>query len=73
MVQSTQDALTKANEFLSHYSQYLPEDYFDDNSSEEDYREQDFKQFASESLSAISGFFSKIKSTIQETKKPSSV
>lgn len=56
MVQSTQDSLSKANEFLSHYSQYLPDDYFEDHSSDDDFNsEQDLKQFANDSLSAISG------------------
>ncbi len=34
MLTNTQDALTKANELLSFYSQYLPEDYFDDDSDD---------------------------------------
>jgi len=54
MVQSSQDSLAKANEFLSHYSQYLPDDYFEEHSSDEE-SEQDLKQFANDSLSAISG------------------
>jgi uncharacterized protein (UPF0332 family) len=70
MMQGTQDALSKANELLSHYSQYLPEDYNYDSDEDYGYSDQDLEQFASKSLSAISGFFSKIKSTFEETKKP---
>lgn len=61
MMQQCQDSLNKANELLSHYSQYLPEDYFaydSDDTSSQGYGvdgEQDLEQFASKSLSAISG------------------
>ena len=71
MMACSQDALVKANELLSFYSQYLPEDYFNDEEDESfDATQQEFEQFANKSLSAISGFFSKIKNTFEETKKP---
>ncbi len=41
MVQSTQESLVKANELLSHYSQYLPDDYFNDDSDEDKSMEMD--------------------------------
>ena len=75
MVQSTQVSLVKANELLSHYSQYLPDDYFNAESDEEDMdgsmdqSQKELEIFASKSLSAISGFFSKIKNTFEESKK----
>ena len=77
MIQSTQESLVKANELLSHYSQYLPDDYFNAESDEEDIdgslqmdqSQKELEIFASKSLSAISGFFSKIKNTFEESKK----
>ena len=35
MVHSTQESLAKANELLSHYSQFLPDDYFNGESDED--------------------------------------
>ena len=72
-MQATQESLVKANELLSHYSQYLPDDYFNYEDDESDQMgldtHKDLEMFASKSLSAISGFFSKIKNTFEESKK----
>jgi hypothetical protein len=49
----------------------LPDDYFNYDSDEDiglD-AQKDLEKFASKSLSAISGFFSKIKNTFEDTKK----
>lgn len=59
-MQGTQEALVKANELLSYYSQFLPEDYFNYDSEEEhdegwNFKDTDLEQFASKSINAITG------------------
>ena len=60
MLNNGQLALKKAHDFIYTNSQVLPEDYFD-SEDEDDAINGSFK--------AISGFFSKIKNSYQESKK----
>jgi hypothetical protein len=43
MMACTNDALAKANELLSFYSQYLPEDYFNESDESFDATQQEFE------------------------------
>ena len=52
---------------LYHYSQFLPDDYFDD------MPEDDEEDGIAKSMNAISGFFSKIKTSIEETRKTGNI
>lgn len=39
MISNSQSAMEKATELINHYSQFLPEDYFEDN-EDDDYDEE---------------------------------
>ena len=81
MIASSQQALNKANEFMSYYSQFVSSDFFDDEDEEDDYHSNNNsnnqiknhhsfeEQIANKSISAISGFFNKLKNTFEETRK----
>ncbi len=72
MIANSQQALGKANELMSFYSQFLSYDFFGDSSQEEEDDEEPEEEsfedhMASKSLSAISGFFNKIKNTFEDS------
>lgn len=74
MIANSQQALGKANELMSYYSQFLQTDFFGDSSLEDDNddddeeaQEESFEEhMASKSLSAISGFFNKVKNAFDD-------
>ena len=55
MIANSQQALSKANELVSFYSQYLPEDYFNDETEEDDDENDDEEEEEEEDAKSDSG------------------